>query len=167
MDSEASNDTRTGDTDPYTDDLLPIRYLEISDHAKGFVELLGQLSPCPPISVAEFCSRFAELAALGDDHIICVIEDPKTSRIVATGSVFVEKKFLRGCGKVGHIEDVVVDGAARCRRLGQRVVRFLAEHARVAGCYKVILDCTSELRGFYEKCGFVEKNVQMAMYFQD
>ncbi|KAH0461069.1 hypothetical protein IEQ34_008644 [Dendrobium chrysotoxum] len=79
MDSEPSNDAGTGDPDPDpdpdpdTDDLLPIRYLEISDHAKGFVELLGQLSPCPPISVAEFCSRFAELAALGDDHIICNI----------------------------------------------------------------------------------------------
>lgn len=154
-------------TDADTEDLLPIRCLEISDNAKGFVELLGQLSHCSPISDADFCSRFAELAALGDDHIICVIEDPKTGRIVATGSVFVEKKFLRGCGKVGHIEDVVVDAAARGRCLGQRIVRFLAEHARGAGCYKVILDCTSELIGFYAKCGFVEKNVQMAMYFHD
>ncbi|KAK8963343.1 Glucosamine 6-phosphate N-acetyltransferase 1 [Platanthera guangdongensis] len=149
------------------DDSFPIRQLEIFDNAKGFVDLLGQLSSCPPISDAYFCSRFAELAALGDDHVICVIEDPNTGRIVATGSVFVEKKFLHGCGKVGHIEDVVVDTTSRGRCLGQRVVRFLAEHARAAGCYKVILDCTAELRGFYEKCGFVEKNVQMAMYFHD
>ncbi|KAG0473908.1 hypothetical protein HPP92_015245 [Vanilla planifolia] len=153
------------DTEAGVDDLLPIRRLEISDHGKGFVELLGQLSPCPAISKADFCSRFAELASLGDDHVICVIEDPSTGRIVATGSVFVEKKFLRGCGKVGHIEDIVVDGVARRRRLGQRIVMYLTEHARKAGCYKVILDCTAELRAFYEKCGFVEKNVQMAMYF--
>ncbi|XP_020592822.1 glucosamine 6-phosphate N-acetyltransferase 1 [Phalaenopsis equestris] len=163
--SKEISETSGGDND--ADDLLPIRHLEISDHGKGFVELLGQLSTCPPISDADFSSRFADLSALGDDHVISVIEDLKTGRIVATGSVFVEKKFIHGCGKVAHIEDVVVDAAARGRCLGQRVVRFLAEHARVAGCYKVILDCTSELRGFYEKCGFVEKNVQMAMYFRD
>uniref|UniRef100_A0A6V7QR09 Glucosamine 6-phosphate N-acetyltransferase n=1 Tax=Ananas comosus var. bracteatus TaxID=296719 RepID=A0A6V7QR09_ANACO len=77
-------------------DLLPIRRLEISDHAKGFVELLGQLSPCPALSADDFRDRFGELAALGDDHLVCVAEDPRSGRIVATGSVFVERKFLRG-----------------------------------------------------------------------
>ncbi|MQM18484.1 hypothetical protein Taro_051478 [Colocasia esculenta] len=152
---------------PEADGLLPIRRLQPSDKSKGFVELLSQLSPCGPISDEEFLARFSELAAHGDDHAIVVVEDEGTGRIVATGSVFVERKFLRGCGKVGHIEDVVVDAAARGKRLGQRVVGHLVEHARAAGCYKVILDCTAELRIFYEKCGFKEKNVQMAVYFHE
>ncbi|XP_008813450.1 glucosamine 6-phosphate N-acetyltransferase-like [Phoenix dactylifera] len=147
------------------DDLLPIRRLEISDKSKGFVELLAQLSHCPSLSDADFRARFADLAALGDDHVICVVEDRRTGRIVATGSVFIERKFLRGCGKVGHIEDVVVDAAARGRRLGQRVVRYLVEHAKGAGCYKVILDCERDRKAFYEKCGFTEKSVQMTLYF--
>ncbi|XP_072982657.1 glucosamine 6-phosphate N-acetyltransferase [Typha latifolia] len=145
--------------------LLPIRRLEMSDRSKGFIDLLGQLSPCSPLSDADFLARFAELASLGDDHVILVIEDPRSGRIVATGTVFVEKKFLRGCGKVGHIEDVVIDAAARGLHLGQRIVGRLVDHARASGCYKVILDCTAELRAFYEKCGFEEKNVQMARYF--
>jgi hypothetical protein len=33
---------------------LKVRQLEISDHAKGFIELLGQLSPCPSLSKSEF-----------------------------------------------------------------------------------------------------------------
>ncbi|XP_020089653.1 probable glucosamine 6-phosphate N-acetyltransferase 2 [Ananas comosus] len=146
-------------------DLLPIRRLEISDHAKGFVELLGQLSPCPALSADDFRDRFGELAALGDDHLVCVAEDPRSGRIVATGSVFVERKFLRGGGKVGHVEDVVVDAAARGLGLGHRVLRYLSDYAKAAGCYKVILDCTPELKGFYEKCGFEERNIQMALYF--
>ncbi|OAY74275.1 putative glucosamine 6-phosphate N-acetyltransferase 2 [Ananas comosus] len=144
---------------------VPIRRLEMGDHAKGFVELLGQLSSCPELTEADFGARFADLAALGDDHLVLVAEDPRSGRIVATGSVFVEKKFIRGCGKVGHIEDVVVDKAARGRRLGQRVIRRLADHARAIGCYKVILGCNPDLRSFYVECGFVEKDVQMALYF--
>lgn len=155
----------TGTPSSGSDDRFPIRRLELGDKSKGFIDLLSQLSSCPQITDAQFELRFSELAALAEDHIICVIEDPSTGRIVATGSVFVEKKFLRGCGKVGHIEDVVVDDGVRGKKLGQKVVNYLADHAKRVGCYKVILDCTPELRGFYEKCGFVEKNVQMAIYF--
>jgi glucosamine-phosphate N-acetyltransferase len=79
--------------------------------------------------------------------------------------VLVERKFIRRCGTVGHVEDVVVDAAARGRGLGERVVRRLVEHARGRGCYKVILNCTPELTGFYAKVGFEEKNVQMGLYF--
>lgn len=156
-----------GEEQHESESLVPIRRLQASDKSKGFVELLSQLSPCGPITDEEFLSRFAELASHGDDHAIVVVEDEQTGRIIATGSVFVEKKFLRGCGKVGHIEDVVVDASARGRRLGQTVVRHLVGHARAAGCYKVILDCSAENRGFYEKCGFQEKNVQMAVYFHE
>ncbi|XP_020212964.1 glucosamine 6-phosphate N-acetyltransferase [Cajanus cajan] len=142
-----------------------VRKLEISDKGKGFIDLLHQLSVCDSVSDKEFEDRFRDLAALGDDHVIGVIEDEASGRIVATGSVFIEKKFLRNCGKVGHIEDVVVDSSVRGKQLGKRIVNFLTEHARSVGCYKVILDCSVENKAFYEKCGFQEKSVQMAMYF--
>ncbi|XP_062220123.1 probable glucosamine 6-phosphate N-acetyltransferase 2 [Phragmites australis] len=152
-----------------TNDPVHIRRLELADHERGFVALLSQLSTCPDLTASEFAARFAELAAQGDDHVILVAEDHSSAaterRILATGCLFVERKFLRGGGKVGHVEDVVVDAAARGRELGLRVVRRLVENAREAGCYKVILDCTPELCAYYAKCGFVEKGVQMAVYF--
>jgi glucosamine-phosphate N-acetyltransferase len=151
-----------------TDGSVLIRRLEIADRERGFLPLLAQLSSCPDLTASEFAACFADLAALGDDHVILVAEDPAAAaerRILSTGCLFVERKFLRGGGKVGHVEDVVVDAAARGRGLGLRVVRRLVEIAKEAGCYKVILDCTPELRAYYAKCGFVEKGVQMAVYF--
>ncbi|XP_043724728.1 glucosamine 6-phosphate N-acetyltransferase-like [Telopea speciosissima] len=142
-----------------------VRRLEISDKSKGFIELLQQLSICDFVSDEEFRARFQELKSHGDDHVICVIEDEQSGKIIATGSVFVEKKFLRNCGKVGHIEDVVVDSSARGLKLGQKIVSSLTDHARSVGCYKVILDCSIENKGFYEKCGFQHKSIQMARYF--
>uniref|UniRef100_A0A0A9EI54 glucosamine-phosphate N-acetyltransferase n=1 Tax=Arundo donax TaxID=35708 RepID=A0A0A9EI54_ARUDO len=146
-------------------DAYRIRPLELSDLSKGFFELLAQLSPSPPLTEEAFRARFAELAALGADHLVLVAEDAATGRLAAAGAVLVERKFIRRCGLVGHVEDVVVDAAARGRGLGERLIRRLVEHARGRGCYKVILNCTPELRGFYAKCGFVEKNVQMGLYF--
>uniref|UniRef100_A0A0D6QTG4 Glucosamine 6-phosphate N-acetyltransferase n=1 Tax=Araucaria cunninghamii TaxID=56994 RepID=A0A0D6QTG4_ARACU len=143
-----------------------MRRLEPSDYTRGFLELLGQLSVCGNVSQQEFTNRFQELQGLGDDYVISVIEDTDRNRIVATGTIFVERKFLRTCGKVGHIEDVVVDSSARGKHLGHKILRFLTEHARVNGCYKVILDCSVENQGFYEKFGFKKKEVQMALYFE-
>ncbi|PIA59061.1 hypothetical protein AQUCO_00400132v1 [Aquilegia coerulea] len=142
-----------------------VRKLEISDKIKGFIELLQQLTIFNSISDNEFDSRFQDLSSYGDNHVICVIEDKKLKKIVATGSVFLEKKFVRNCGKVGHIEDVVVDSSVRGMKLGQKVIEFLTNHAKLNGCYKVILDCSVENKGFYEKCGFKHKEIQMALYF--
>lgn len=144
---------------------LDVRRLEISDKSKGFIELLQQLSICDSVSDEEYEERFRELSSQGDDHVICVIEDNHSGKIIGTGSVFIEKKFLRNCGKVGHIEDVVVDTNARGMNLGKKIIKFLSDHARSMGCYKVILDCSVENRSFYEKCGFKQKEIQMVMYF--
>ncbi|PWA85496.1 Acyl-CoA N-acyltransferase [Artemisia annua] len=66
---------------------------------------------------------FEELKSYGDDHIICVIKDVSRSKIVATGSMFMEKKFVRSCGKAGHIEDVVVDSSARGMQKGLALLK--------------------------------------------
>lgn len=142
-----------------------VRKLEMSDKGKGFIQLLQQLTTCDSVSDEKFQKRFQELALYGDDHVICVIEDNHSGKIVATGSVFIEKKFIRNCGKVGHIEDVVVDSGARGMQLGKKIIGFLTDHARSTGCYKVILDCNVDNKTFYEKCGFKQKEVQMVKYF--
>ena len=86
-------------------------------------------------------------------------------KLLQLGAFFIEKKFLRNCGKVGHIEDVVVDSNARGLKLGKKIIAFLTEHARLMGCFKVILDCRLENGAFYEKCGFKQKEIQMVKYF--
>lgn len=48
-----------------------------------------------------------------------VVEDTNTKDIVASCTLAVEKKFIRGCSCRGRIEDVVVDEAYRGRQLGK------------------------------------------------
>ncbi|KAG8376719.1 hypothetical protein BUALT_Bualt09G0093100 [Buddleja alternifolia] len=138
-----------------------VRKLEISDKNKGFIELLQQLTVCDSISDEAFEERFHEIVRYGDDQLICVIEDNDSGKIVATGSLFIEKKFIRSCGKVGHIEDVVVDSSVRGKQLGKKIIGFLSDQARAMGCYKAILDCGVENKPFYDKCGFEQNGVQM------
>jgi glucosamine-phosphate N-acetyltransferase len=90
--------------------------------------------------------------------------DLDASRIIASATLLVELKFIRNCGKCGHIEDVVVDSSYRGQRLGLRVIEALIEAAKEAGCYKVILDCSEHNAAFYSKCGLEKKEIQMVRY---
>ena len=87
-------------------------------------------------------------------------------RIVASGSLLIERKFIRGCGSCGHIEDVVVDASQRGTGLGKKLVGHLMSEARRQGCYKVILDCAEYNVGFYEKIGLKRSDVHMIHYFE-
>ena len=146
-----------------------IRPLSPSDFSKGFLDLLSKLTTVGSVSEPEFTRRFGEIFDIEKKnsspppYFIAVIEDK--GRIIASGTLLIENKFIHGCGCVGHIEDVVVDETMRGHHLGQRIIQFLTGYARDAHCYKVILDCSEHNVGFYEKCGFSRKAVQMAQYF--
>ena len=78
-----------------------------------------------------------------------------------------KKKILRNYGRVGHIEDIVVDKKLRGYGLGSIIVKHLVDISESLNCYKCILDCSEENIKFYEKCGFLRKGVQMGIYFTD
>ena len=44
------------------------------------------------------------------------------------------------------------------------MIKVLTSLSWDQGCYKVILDCSADNQGFYEKCGYEYKGVQMAYY---
>jgi len=79
-----------------------------------------------------------------------VILDKKTDSIVGVGTVFIERKFLRGLGSVGHIEDIAVDKKQQGKKLGLRIIQALTHISENCGCYKTILNCSeSNIREFF------------------
>jgi len=148
---------------------LKLRPLRRSDYYRGFFDVLGQLTVVGNGSPQEFEQRFDDIKKLAElrTQYIIVIEDELRQRIVAIGSIFIEKKFTHHLSKCGHIEDIVVDARYRRFHLGKVIVEQLKEIAQKEGCYKVILDCAEKNIEFYRKCGFEKKEVQMACYFRE
>ena len=50
---------------------------------------------------------------LSKTYFIIVIEDFETGKIVGSGTIFLQLKFIRNSGTSGHIEDIVVNGDYR------------------------------------------------------
>ena len=82
------------------------------------------------------------MQAAPETYFPIVIVDTAADRIVGAGCVFLERKFLRGLGRVGHIEDIAVDKSQQGKKLGLRIIQALTYISENAGCYKTILNCS-------------------------
>lgn len=140
---------------------LTFRLLQRDDCSKGYVDLLGQLT-----KVTQDNTAFqAQFDSLNDDYIILVVVNKDTDQIVGTGTLLLERKFIRNFGTVGHIEDVVVSSQVRRCGIGLTLIQTLSELGNRLGCYKTILDCSPDNETFYLHCGFENKGVQMGQYY--
>ena len=143
---------------------LCLREICKDDYDRKMLDLLAQLTVVGNVS-KEFFMKRCEVMMTDSRQRILVVVDTERNKIVATGTLCVEPKFIHQAGLAGHIEDVVVDKDMRSQGLGSEVVRELKSLAREYGCYKAILDCKEHNIAFYEKLGFKCKEVQMALYF--
>lgn len=85
-------------------------------------------------------------------------------KVAACGTLLIEFKFIHDCGKLGHVEDIVVRSDLRGTGLGKVIIEELKEVALREGCYKITLDCDPNNENFYGKCNFVTKGLQMVIY---
>ena len=44
------------------------------------------------------------------------------------------------------------------------MIELLGKLGWANNCYKIILDCSDKNVAFYQKCGYIRKGAQMAMY---
>lgn len=140
---------------------LTLRSLALPDLSPYF-SLLSQLTIAPEMTSLAFDTYLTRLSSNPDQFVFVAVLN---GTVVATASVLIEHKAVRGGGCVGHVEDVVVDKTCRGGKVGKILIERLCVFCRERGCYKVILDCADENVGFYEKSGFARKEVQMAKYF--
>ena len=124
-------------------------------------ELLSQLTDVGNINrngLKKFISN------LGDNHYIYFIKFE--NNIAGMGTLLIENKIIHNFGKVGHIEDIVIDYKFRGLGLGNKLINYLINLANKNNCYKVILNCNSKVESFYKKCGFTLEGSQMVIRFK-
>ncbi|KAK4161431.1 acyl-CoA N-acyltransferase [Cladorrhinum sp. PSN259] len=145
-----------------------LRALRLSDYETGFLDCLRVLTTVGDISKEKFQERYEWVSNQDGTYFILVIEDTNSSpaKVVGTGALIVERKFIHDLGKVGHIEDIAVAKDQQGKKLGLRIIQALDFIAAKTGCYKTILDCSEHNEGFYVKCGFKRAGLEMAHYHE-
>ncbi|KAG2418990.1 glucosamine 6-phosphate N-acetyltransferase [Aspergillus terreus] len=141
-----------------------IRPIRRSDFHRGYLDVLRVLTTVGDISEEQWNQRYDWISARNDEYYLLVICDGE-GRVVGTGSLIVERKFIHSLGLVGHIEDIAVEKGQQGKKLGLRIIQALDYVAEHVGCYKTILDCSEVNEGFYIKCGFKRAGLEMAHYY--
>jgi len=108
--------------------------------------------------------QFIEMLAMKNNSIIFVIEFE--NKLIGTGSILFEKKFIHNISKIAHIEDICIDSDFRGKGYGTLLVNHLVRYSKENGCYKVTLYCKENLEKFYNLSGLVKNDIQMAVYFE-
>lgn len=130
---------------------LKIRELQKKDLQNGFLTTLDSLKQTSNMDKNKAEEVFETINS-NPNHIIVIAE--LDGKVVGTTTLLIEPKFIHDGGLVGHIEDVVVGKKFQGQKIGNEIVKFLLEVAKNRGCYKTILNCTEDVKEFYEKMGF-------------
>ena len=125
------------------DHAAQLRPLASGDYARGHLDVLRALTSVPDVGEAAWEGRFAEMrdAQPRAYYPLVLVEQ---GRIVATGTLFLERKFIRALGAAGHIEDIAVDKSQQGKGLGRVIIAALTAVSEAVGAYKTILDCSEE-----------------------
>ena len=140
------------------------RYLELNDYNKDYCNLLEQLTIINNITYDMFNKQFINIDT-NENHYIIVIEDLQKKKIIGSGTLLIENKFIHDCKNVGHIEDIVINKQYRGNKLGGKLIKILVNIATKNNCYKVILNCSNNLITYYKKIGFGKEINSMVYRF--
>jgi glucosamine-phosphate N-acetyltransferase len=129
------------------------------DKREEIIQILTQLTSCPVIDADRFNNIINNL---NNNHNIYIYI--KDNRVIGIITLLIEQKLIHNGACVAHIEDLVVDKNYQKQGIARELVKFCLSKLSTDKHYKIILNCSNELKEFYEKLGFENKNIQMAKY---
>ena len=130
---------------------ITIRELQENDLFNGFLESMDSLKLASNLDKEKAKKIFEKINSNSNHFVYVAILDGK---VVGSTSMIIEPKFIHDGGNVSHIEDVVVSKEYQGKGIGEMLMQSLLELAKDNNCYKTILNCTDEVKPFYEKIGF-------------
>ena len=152
-------------------DGIVVRALSKDDYSKGFPHVISHLTNVGTVTEEDFNKCFDKIKAAGGYYTI-VIEDVAANdgkgKIVGTGTLEVEQKFIHSCALRGRLEEVVVHPDYRGRKFGTIILGLLTELSKRLNCYKTTLECKVEHISLYGIFGYKEDPEKfMQLRFRD
>lgn len=118
--------------------------------ADSFFATLSNLKPIEKINASLARKIFTDCEAKG---IITLVAE-SDEKIIGTVRILFEPKYYHGGRLAGHIEDVATHKDYIGKGVASTLIKYAIDLCRQKDCYKIILNCSDELNGFYQKLGF-------------
>ncbi len=134
-----------------------IRKLKKTDIENGFLETLNSLRNVnltlkQAYAIYEKRKPFIETYVALENEVV-----------IGTVSLVFEYKFLYDGVIAAHLEDLAVHENYQSAGIGSALMDYCIKSARENGCYKLILNCTKEMKKYYKRFGLKKSNLQMRL----
>ncbi|KAE9968059.1 hypothetical protein EG327_011200 [Venturia inaequalis] len=133
------------------------------DYGRGYMDVLRVVGRTGWVGEDVWEERCEWLRTMSSTYFILVVVNSE-DRIVASGTLMMERKFVHNLGTVGHVEDIAVARDQKGKKMGLRVLEALVHVAQTAGCYKTMVNCAEANEAFHAQCGFVREGSQMMLH---
>lgn len=101
------------------------------------------------------------MTSKGKEWYYCIVIDDG-EKIVGAATMILDRKFIQNFTTIAHVEEVCISSSHQKQGLGLLLINALNALAMESlGVDKLILNCSEENVGFYEKCGYERAGVQM------
>ena len=127
---------------------------EIDLNVKTLVELLSQFREKSKTMTIKDYSSVLESFPENQKMFLYLNKD---FSLMGCVTILLEQKLYHDGRLVCHIEDLVVDNIHHKQGIGTKLIEHVLDYAKAHNCYKIILNCNSELEKYYERKGFLKK----------
>lgn len=136
---------------------MKFRELYKSDYEE-YIKLITEFRPVNNHITKETFENIYDI--IFKNSIIFVIEID--NKLVASGKLLIEQKFIHNLAKYGYIEDIIVSKENRNNGLGEKLVKYIVDYCKENKFYKITLTCDEKLINFYKKNNFEVYQIHMS-----
>tara|TARA_B100001778_G_scaffold327575_2_gene325835 strand:- start:284 stop:751 length:468 start_codon:yes stop_codon:yes gene_type:complete len=86
----------------------------------------------------------------------------KNNMIIGCCSLIIEQKIIFNCGKVGHIQDLIVKVSERENNIQSILIKYIIEKAKEKKCNKLDILSPVYLEKYYNKHDFIKEGLYMS-----
>lgn len=137
-----------------------IRNIEDKDYYKGFMDVINIFTR-HPLEISYDAFKVYLKKTINQNAIILVALD-NNNNIIGTVKVLKEYKLHNNLNVMAHIEDVAVKEEYRHMKIGSKLIEKALEYTK--DCYKVVLNCKTDLVPFYSKMRFIHSGDALTLY---
>ena len=98
-------------------------------------------------------------------HNIYVLQNKDL--VIGFGTLILEHKLTHNGCVMAHIENIIIDENYRNQGFGYILIKELIDICKKEKCYKIILNCDSNLENFYKKNNFTSNKLSMELLIKE
>jgi glucosamine-phosphate N-acetyltransferase len=151
------------DTNDKFNNIHDIKTLTLNeDYYNQLIELYSLNNNTIDKKIVTFKKFAYTIKSLPKNHTIYLYI--KNDKIIACCSIIIEQKIIHNCGKVGHIQDIIVKVSERVNNIQSILIKYIIKKAKEKKCNRLDILSPVYLEKYYNKHDFIKEGLYMCNY---